>query len=405
MGESLAINKRTATSLVEATAAEDYSKFCPDVSRVYSLNDLVPLKVESTAARVFRERVYFSMALLLKDGRWKDITKHVLRCVACGNNTEIDISNGSTENITDIEVCGNCGSDTIYIDPIIAFNTLDDFKKWMSSELNVTSRTVLMRLEYINNLESVGVTVERAFDALSRWGIAWLVLTRQIVAKVKQEAMPLEEAQRILNKPSAFTDTSMIVRYTKVLQKKESIYKYSIPNSPDFVLQVLSPEGEIKAQMLYVGVPIGTDNMTRIDVRNLWKTNFGLFLARSLGVQVGITYDTNIDMVESSFGFNETWRLKQMFINTVRQLLFNGLVKNWNGLRIVLVEADVKQAFKNTNFASPHSLIRLMATIYNKYGSKFSKSTLSGVLAQEELNEEDYDIDIIVDESDFTDAS
>lgn len=305
-----------SSSSVKALAkTRDVGHYAPDVHEISTLQDMMKFKLEGLGARILRERVYFVVTQLVKEDRWKDLSTAKVTCYDCGTSITVKEILFDDENIE----CPMCHSDSILIEAVPAFDSFDEFKDWIREELEVTYRNITRRRRYIMLYEELGSTYEHAFNGIVKHGIAWISLTEAIYKHVKQVTMNLDEALNILEHPDKFTDTATVVRFNKLLRNKDDVELVSVPNSPDFILRVVDPEGDTRYTMLYVGIPI-EPNPINVKIDNFWNTAFGKLIAGRLKLLSEITYANALDYIPD-FDFYALWSSREKVINAARQIL------------------------------------------------------------------------------------
>lgn len=331
----------TKKSQDELEFTDDFRKYCPNIDEYSTISDFSKIRTFGIAGRILIESQYFVAAELIRTGRWQNISTTRVHCYDC--DTVEDIKS----IIYDEDLmykCPYCESTNVITEAIPAYESEKDFIEWAVSELDVSKRTVLLRKEYIQKYIDMGLGMDDAFNGIAKWGLTWLFLTRRVEQKVKQEAMDLDEAQNVLANPEKFVDKGNVKRFQKKLEEKDDVEMIASPNSPDMVLQIVDPDGDIRFQIYYIAVPM-VESRQQLKQDEFWDTAIGQMVAKKFKVMSRLTYSKGLDYAPD-FKFYEEWERKVKIFSVVRDIV-RVIINKTERIKPTLDEIDLKSGAIN----------------------------------------------------------
>lgn len=312
MQNQIQLTKRSKTELAEM---DDFRRFCPNIDEFSTISDFGKIREFGLAGRILVESQYFIVAEFLRTERWNEIQTAKIHCFDCETVELIKTIVDEDQLYT----CPYCNSENIIAEAVPAFESESDFLDWSVEELDVSKRTIKLRKEYISKYLDIDLDVEDAFNGIAKWGVSWMFLTRRVEQKVKQEAMSIEDAQNVLANPDSFIDKGNVKRFQKKLEEKDDVEIIASPESPDMVLQIVDPDGDIRFQIYYIAIPVYTEG-EELNEDNFWETAIGQMVAKKFKIMSKITYSRNLDTIPS-YGFYEEWERKVKLFSIVRDIV------------------------------------------------------------------------------------
>lgn len=290
MGTDIVLAEESATYLQQQP---DLRTALPAVENYSTVFDFTHFKAEGLAARVFTERVYTVMAVMVIDGLWEFITAPHIFCYDCGLNVKLTDLNSP---ILDETKCPTCGSYDVILESVPAFEDVKEFYSWATEQLNCSKRSIDLRIEFYKRAVSLGVDMPTAFAGLTRWGVNWMFLARKLSQAVERADMEAEEAADILLLYDNFDSAGKVRMLVEELEVKDTIEVIAVPDSPDIIVQGINSHGEIKWEVRFMGILTKQDGVI-ISEDKFWDTQIGNWVARKIGIQTGVTYRKGLDLI------------------------------------------------------------------------------------------------------------
>ena len=335
----------------------DASAYAPNMADYHSIYDMSGLRAEGLAARILRERQYVVMAQMLRTEQWRQIAAMAIECYGC--NTQTVLMELPEDDNFEIN-CPYCQSEDVDAHSVSAFYQQSDFIDWAKEKLLVSKRSIMMRKEYLDRTESMGIDFQTAFGGLVTWGVSWMQLSRKLQQAVEAETIPVEEAQNIMNNYSNFSDASSIHRQKELVERKDKIEAYTLPGTPDFIVTITSPEGEVKSSIYYMAMVPVQKGFAGVNFSLFWNSDFGQMLVRRLKIDGPITYDNRLEFIEE-FDLYDRGRESFILLQPLRH--FGELIlQNMERLRDLKLPGPL-QVQKMTNRESASLLGRIVGRI------------------------------------------